>query len=410
MAAVVLAPGEFAVEHAGVDGGHLGGAVIFFFSKVANAEEAEGWTSGDGGHVAALLVEPVGVATGGNAVADEGRARGTEGDQLMCIDGKVASVFAAEGGFSGAVLKEVAGHPVVFAGGGEILDGFAEIAAVELGAARAGGADEHHGETRFEGHRDKGGFAEAGDAFDADDFRIYGGIGLEVIKSARGAPGPGAKRTPIIGFAGLTFVAQADDAFGETGAVIGLNAVRSNRGVTPTSGEELLGGGRIFERPAKVGETIGRLRGAGRTWHTATAEAAKHHEGGHGAFGIGRCDDCHLDFDIDRGKRGIVDVAIHRFAMGGNFPDEAVIDIRDDGPSDFGKVAGEATVNFAFEIFHDFRTALFPPHFSGGDAFAILEREQLRDIRKRIGFGGIVVGFVGRAGASAWPECASRGS
>ena len=81
MAAVVLAPGEVAIEEAGVDGGHFGGAVIFFFTDVARAEEAEDRAGGGGGHVAALLIEPKGVAAFGNAVTNEGEARGAEGDE-----------------------------------------------------------------------------------------------------------------------------------------------------------------------------------------------------------------------------------------------------------------------------------------------------------------------------------------
>ena len=81
MAAVVLAPGEVAFEEAGVDGGHFGGAVIFFFANVARAEEAEDWAGGGGGHVAALLVEPEGIAAIWNSVADEGEARGAESDE-----------------------------------------------------------------------------------------------------------------------------------------------------------------------------------------------------------------------------------------------------------------------------------------------------------------------------------------
>src|SRR6185437_6470551 len=102
---------------------------------------------------------PLGVALFGNAVADEGGAGGAEGDQLVGVDGKVAGVLAAEGGVAGAVLEEVAGHPVILAAAGEVLDGFAPVAAVEFGAAFAGGADEDDGEALVEGHGDERGFA-----------------------------------------------------------------------------------------------------------------------------------------------------------------------------------------------------------------------------------------------------------
>src|SRR6185295_2879380 len=72
MSAVVLPPGQFTVEQAGVDGWHLGGAIILFFADVARAQKAEGWPRGDSCHIAALLIEPVGVAPFRHAVADEG--------------------------------------------------------------------------------------------------------------------------------------------------------------------------------------------------------------------------------------------------------------------------------------------------------------------------------------------------
>ena len=43
VAAVVLAPGEVALEEAGVDGGHFGGAVIFFFADVARRSLDHGY-------------------------------------------------------------------------------------------------------------------------------------------------------------------------------------------------------------------------------------------------------------------------------------------------------------------------------------------------------------------------------
>src|SRR5205085_8293794 len=100
------------------------------------------------------------------------------------------------------------------AGAGEAFYGLAEVAAVELGAAFAGGADEDDGEAWVVGHGDEGGLPVAGDAFDADAFGVDGLIGFEVVEAAGRAPGPGAEGTPVVGLAGLTFVAQADDAFG----------------------------------------------------------------------------------------------------------------------------------------------------------------------------------------------------
>ena len=73
----------------------------------------------------------------------------------MGIDGQVVPLERA------GVLEEVAGHPVVLAGAGHVLHQFAEIAAVQLGAAFARGADEADGETLVVRHRHNGGLAVA---------------------------------------------------------------------------------------------------------------------------------------------------------------------------------------------------------------------------------------------------------
>ena len=137
----------------------------------------------------------------GHAVADERQPRRAERDQLVRVDRNVAGVLAAERGLRRAVLQEVAGHPVVLAGAGEVLDGFAEIAAMQLGAALAGGADQHHREALVERHRHERRLAVARHAFDADLLRVDGLVGFEVVEAARGAPRPGAQRAPVVGLA-----------------------------------------------------------------------------------------------------------------------------------------------------------------------------------------------------------------
>src|SRR5262245_55290333 len=88
--------------------------------------------------------------------------------------------------------------------------------------------------------------------------------------------------------------------------------------------------------------------------------------------------------------------------MRGNFSDQAIGHIRDDGPFSAGNVFGYPPNDLAFEILNDFGTALLPPHVSAGDFLPILQSERIRQIREWIGFGGIVIRFVGGAGASAW--------
>ena len=113
---------------------------------------------------------------------------------------------------------------MIFAGGGDVFELFAEVAASELGAAFAGGADVGDGEARVVGHGDEGGLAVARVAFDADLFGVDGVVGFEVVEGAAGAPGPGAEDAPVVELAWLAFVDEADDAFGEAGAVVGLDA------------------------------------------------------------------------------------------------------------------------------------------------------------------------------------------
>ena len=157
------------------------------------------------------------------------------------------------------VFQEVAGHPVVFAGAREILDGLAEVAPVQFRAALAGGTDEHHLEALIKCHRDERGLAIARHALDADPRGIDRGIVFEVVESARGAPAPGAERAPIIGLARLAFVREADDALPEARAVVGLDARGRDLNVAPARGDELLGRRRIGE------DRRGFLRGAAAT-------------------------------------------------------------------------------------------------------------------------------------------------
>jgi len=66
------------------------------------------------------------------------RGRSTRG-----IHRQIAGVLAAEGSFRGAVLDEIAGHPMIFAGAGEAFDRFSPIAAMQFSAAFAGRTNQH---------------------------------------------------------------------------------------------------------------------------------------------------------------------------------------------------------------------------------------------------------------------------
>ena len=252
----------------------------------------------------------------------------------------------------------------------------------ELGAAFAGGADEHDGEALVERHRDERGLAVARDAFDADLLGVDGLVGLEIVEAARGAPGPGAQRAPVVGLARLAFVDEADDALGEAGAVVGLDAGGVDGDETPAGGDELLGGGRIGgdwgsgtrSSGGASGLGAGGSRGSAAAGRAAAAEggedgsgsetgesaAAEHHHDGDGPLGVGGRDEGHLDIDGDVGIRGIIDVADELFAENGVAGDGGLHRFGD-GPGDFRNVRGDAAQDFALEILNDFGPALVPP-------------------------------------------------
>ena len=231
---------------------------------------------------------------------------------------------------------------MILAGTGEVLDGFAKVAAQGSCSSFTGGADEDHGEARIVGHGDEGGFAVAGDAFDADVFGVDSGIGLEIVETAAGSPSPGAQCSPLIGSARLAFVDEADDAASEAGTVVRLRGLRIDHGEAPAGGDELPCVGWItigihlrklkwdgahgipagmlrddrregwvlfdeerFERGVDAGQFFRRrLDGRGEF------AAAEHHEDGDGTFGIGGRDEGHAEVDADEGIGGVVDVAV----------------------------------------------------------------------------------------------------
>ena len=78
----------------------------------------------------------------------------------------------------------------------------------------------------------------------------------------------------------------------------------------------------------------------------------------------------------------------------GKFADDAIGRLRRDRPRHLGKIFGRAPDDFAFEIFHDFRAKLLPPHRGAADLISILQREHLGPVGIGIGFFLIVVGDV----------------
>src|SRR5437764_7823716 len=236
VAPIVLPPGQLAVQEPDVHGRHRLRAVVVGDAQILRAEQLEDGARRHGGHVAPAVVQPARVALLRHAVADEGEAGRAQRDQLVRVDGKVG------GRLGPAVLQVVARHPVVFARAGQGLDGLAEAPPMERGAPFAGGADESHEEAGLEREGHERGFAIAGDAFDPHVSRVHGRVGLEIVQSPRGAPGPGPQRAPIVRLAKPSLVDETDDAACEPGAVVGLDATRVDHGIAPPVLEQLLRG------------------------------------------------------------------------------------------------------------------------------------------------------------------------
>src|SRR5213078_1879139 len=106
-------------------------------------------------------------------------------------------------------------------------------------------------------HRHDGRLAVARQPLDADLLRVHRLVGLEVIEGTAGAPGPGPQRAPVVRLAGLALVAQADDAAGQAGAVVGLDTVGHDDRIPPAFGEHLL-------LPARPAARWPRRSGRGR--------------------------------------------------------------------------------------------------------------------------------------------------
>ena len=199
---------------------------------------------------------------------------------------------------------------MIFAGAGQVLDSFAPVASMKLGSALTGGTDQDHRETRIECHRHQGGFAITRDTFDADLFRIHGLVGFEIVEAARSAPSPGPQRAPVVRLTGLALVDQADDAFGQTGAVVGLNAAGVDGGESPAIGDELLGaGGSAFGGGEPAGARRAPRGIPAREMQLGNGAAAEHHHHRHGTLRVGGDHQRHLNIDLYVRVRRIVDMA-----------------------------------------------------------------------------------------------------
>src|SRR5882672_4080297 len=135
MAAIVLAPRQLTVKQTRVHRRHRSGSIVFLLANIARSEQPKYRPGSNGGHVAALLVQPICIPAFGDAVTDEDEPRSAQRDQHVRIYRQVPGVLAVEGRFRSAILEEITRHPMIFTRPGQILHNFAEVATVQLGAA-----------------------------------------------------------------------------------------------------------------------------------------------------------------------------------------------------------------------------------------------------------------------------------
>ncbi len=234
-------------------------------------------------------------------------------------------------------------------------------------------------------------------------------------------------------------VDQADDAAGEAGAVVGLDAGRVEGGEAPAGGDQLLVGGGIAagRECGQGGEGVLFLGGDGVVGGICVEDllqrgialdeqglgggvdafeiggrglrrggefaAAEHHEEGDGVGGVGGDDDGHLDVDVDGGAGGVVDVADEFGREDGGEADAFLIGLHH-RPGDLGGVRGDTAVDLAAEVFEDLGAALVPPHGRGGDGLAVAQAQRVGEIGVGVCLGLLVVGVVGAFSSPLGPS------
>ena len=363
VAAVMLSPGEFAIEHINVHGRHLFGLVIITASKIASTEQSEHWLGGDRGHEAALMIEPLGITAFRNSVADESQARSAKSQRHMRINGQIRSGSTAECGLLGGVLHVVAGHPVISPRRCQVLQALAEITTIKLCSTRTARCNQSHCKPLIKRHRDQRGLAVARHTGDADSFRIDAGFGFKVIQCARRTPTPGTKRAPVVGLAGLAMIRQTDDAARQArpnwlrirvgvsrerivlkAARIVLNRRRIQDGTTPSGRDQLV----FFRRRTRATLTATATSSSKGEWRRFKWCPSEAHQYGHSSRCILWQSQRHGDVDFDLRASRIVDDS-----------DDVLLDRRlatcfdlsrlADFPLDAGDVPGNAAVDFSLE-------------------------------------------------------------
>src|SRR5688572_10202607 len=83
VSSIVLSPSQLTAQQSHIHIGHALALVIIGGPKILSAQQTKHGPGSDGGHEAALLIEPFGISLLGNSIANESEPRSTQGNQLL---------------------------------------------------------------------------------------------------------------------------------------------------------------------------------------------------------------------------------------------------------------------------------------------------------------------------------------
>src|SRR6267142_4861472 len=258
---------------------------------------------------------------------------------------------------------------------------------MQLGAGFAGGTNKSDGETRFIRHRHERRFAITRVALKANLFSIDRFVSLEIIQCAARAPCPSSQRAPIIDLARLPSVAEANDATVQTRAVVGLNAIGNQAGVTPTSCQNLLLPG--------WSTWYGSTRWWRRRAKSRRKDKAEFHDHRNWTGCICGRGQGQLNVDGDLWNGRIINMA-HQLLGDHRNVTILLIDSAGNFPLHLGCGSWNPTINLAVEVLHDLRTPLVPPCLSACHFLTVLQEKRVGQFRIWISLRLIVVRCIGR--------------
>ncbi len=263
---------------------------------------------------------------------------------------------------------------------------------VELGSRLAGRTDIRNRKSRVVGHGHERGLPVTRVALQAHLLRVDSLVGFEVVQRPARSPRPRRQRSPIVQLARLALVDQANDALGQTRAVVGLHAGGHIFGVAPASRQYLL----LPCRPLAC-RPCGELRKPLRHLRHEFLAESQLHDHWHRPPGTGGSGHGEVDVDGESGVGRVVHVPRQRLGDHGHI---AVLLVRraHHFPGHPGQMRRHAPINFAVEQFHNLRTPPGPPRFGGGHALAVVQPQRIGQRGIHICLRFVVVGGAWRLG------------